>query len=86
MTDTLDLNGNRTLPVPESIELETVARARAGRWSIDQLVRAYILEVVASVNGHRGHAAAILGIDRRTLYRKLKEYHVVMSDAEASEL
>ena len=70
----------------QTIEMEVLAQAREARWSIEELVRAYILEVVESVNGHRGQAAAILGIDRRTLYRKLKEYRVEMSDAELSEL
>lgn len=67
-------------------EMIVLAQAREARWPIEDLVRAYILEVVASVNGHRGQAAAILGIDRRTLYRKLKEYRVEMSDAELSEV
>ena len=42
--------------------------------TIEQLERAHILNVLANVRGHRGRAAEILGIDRRTLYRKLKEY------------
>ena len=70
----------------QTIEMVILTQAREARWSIEELVRAYILEVVTSVNGHRGQAAAILGIDRRTLYRKLKEYRVEMSDAELSEL
>ncbi|MEX2609083.1 MAG: helix-turn-helix domain-containing protein [Gemmatimonadota bacterium] len=38
------------------------------------LERAYILHLLARHGGHRGRTAEALGIDRRTLYRKLKEY------------
>jgi DNA-binding NtrC family response regulator len=55
-------------------ERELLERARDERWNIERLEREYILDVLESVHGHRGHAAEILGIDRRTLYRKLKEY------------
>jgi DNA-binding NtrC family response regulator len=57
-------------------ERELLDRARDQRWTIERLEREYILDVLESVHGHRGNAADILGIDRRTLYRKLKEYHL----------
>ena len=57
-------------------ERALLEKARQERWTIDQLEREYILDVLESVNGHRGNAAEILGIDRRTLYRKLKEYNM----------
>jgi DNA-binding NtrC family response regulator len=41
---------------------------------MEQLEKHYILDVLQQTGGHRGHAAEILGIDRRTLYRKLKQY------------
>lgn len=56
------------------LETLALAAARAQGWSIDRLEREYIKQVVATVQGHRGRAAEALGIDRRTLYRKLKEY------------
>ncbi len=56
-------------------ERELVGRAREERWDLDRLEREYILEVLEEVGGHRGNAADLLGIDRRTLYRKLKQYH-----------
>lgn len=44
------------------------------RLTLDALERRYILHVLAQENGHQSRAADRLGIDRRTLYRKLKEY------------
>ncbi len=55
-------------------ERELVTRAREERWDLGRLEREYILEVLEDVGGHRGNAADLLGIDRRTLYRKLKQY------------
>jgi two-component system response regulator HydG len=34
----------------------------------------YILEVVRQTGGNKSKAAEILGLDRKTLYRKLDEY------------
>jgi DNA-binding NtrC family response regulator len=70
-------NSNRT----------TVSRARGEKWSLARLEREYILEVLESCEGKRTAAADILGIDRRTLYRKLKDYGVCdpMSDLDEVE-
>jgi two-component system, NtrC family, response regulator HydG len=51
-----------------------IDEARRQRWTMERLEREYILDVLQQTDGHRGHAAEILGIDRRTLYRKLKQY------------
>jgi two-component system response regulator HydG len=53
---------------------ERVRRATDGKLTLDELERAYILEVLTSVSGNKSRAADILGIDRKTLYRKLGEY------------
>jgi DNA-binding NtrC family response regulator len=42
-------------------------------WSLREIEREYILAVLEYTGGHRSRAARILGIDRRTLYRKLRE-------------
>jgi DNA-binding NtrC family response regulator len=47
-------------------------QAFARRPTLEQLESDYIHFVLASVGGNRGEAAAILGIDRKTLYRKLE--------------
>jgi two-component system, NtrC family, response regulator HydG len=43
------------------------------RIALEDLEREYARAVLASVNGHRGEAAAILGVDRKTLTRKLED-------------
>jgi DNA-binding NtrC family response regulator len=40
---------------------------------LEDLQRQHILRVLKFVGGSRGQAAEILGIGRKTLYRKLKE-------------
>jgi two-component system response regulator HydG len=47
---------------------------REQHWTIDRLEREYILSVLEKTGGNQTRAASILGIDRRTLYRKLKRY------------
>lgn len=46
----------------------------ASQATLEQLERAYIMHVLALESGHQSRTAARLGIDRRTLYRKLKQY------------
>lgn len=41
-------------------------------WNLARLEREYIRAVLERTHGHRGRAAEILGVDRRTLYRKLR--------------
>jgi DNA-binding NtrC family response regulator len=44
--------------------------------TLEQLERAYIFHILARENGHQSRTAERLGIDRRTLYRKLKQYRL----------
>ena len=44
--------------------------------SLEDQERAYIQWVLKEVDGNRSRAAAILGIDRVSLWRKLKRYHI----------
>jgi len=41
-------------------------------WDLQRLEEEYIRAAVRRTSGHRNRAAAMLGIDRRTLYRKLR--------------
>ena len=64
-------------------ERSLVRRATEAEWNLDHLEHEYILSVLEHTGGHQGRASEILGIDRRTLYRKLKgmgvEAHAVAS-------
>jgi Nif-specific regulatory protein len=42
--------------------------------SLEELERAHVQKVLQATGGHRGRAAAILGISERNLYRKILEY------------
>jgi hypothetical protein len=53
---------------------QLLERAGQEEWSLARLEREYVLQVVEAVGGRRGEAADRLGIDRRTLHRKLKGY------------
>lgn len=54
-------------------EEEAVEKALEQRLSLDQLEKEYIKKVLLQVGGNKSRAAEILGLDRKTLYRKLKE-------------
>jgi len=41
--------------------------------ALEEVEREYTRAVLASFNGHRGEPAAILGVDRKTLTRKLED-------------
>jgi len=53
---------------------ELLDRGGADLWSLDRLEREYILKILEQHQGHQSKAAEILGIDRRTLFRKLQRY------------
>ena len=41
---------------------------------LEEVERRYVLRVLDAVGGRRGQAAKILGLDRKTLYRKLERW------------
>ncbi len=46
-------------------------------WSLKEMERKHILNVLKLTNGHRGKAAKILEINAKTLYLKMKAYNIV---------
>jgi DNA-binding NtrC family response regulator len=72
--------GSRSLPFEPSAtaaireERGLLERASGERWSLERLQREYILEVLDAEGWHQGRAADVLGVNRRTLYRKLRQY------------
>ncbi len=67
-------NPGSTIPGRSASGRDLVTRARRERWSLDRLEREYILESLDEESWHQARTAEILGINRRTLYRKLKRY------------
>jgi len=55
---------------PARIELHTAVPAEM--ITLEEMERRYVRQVLASVNGNKTHAARVLGIDRRSLYRRLE--------------
>lgn len=51
-----------------------LASAKSKRLTLDELEQAYILEILREAGGNKSRAAEILGLDRKTLYRKLDDY------------
>jgi DNA-binding NtrC family response regulator len=51
-----------------------IARARERRLTLHELEREYIVETLRMTGKNKSRAAEILGVDRRTLHRKLDEY------------
>ena len=49
---------------------------------LEEVDRRYILHVLESVGGNRTLAARTLGLDRKTLYRKLRQYGALGDDGE----
>ncbi len=44
--------------------------------SLEEMEKTYILRVLKEANGNQSKASQLLGIDRKTLYLKLKKYGI----------
>ncbi len=49
--------------------------------SLDELERRYLVHVLKSVEGNRSRAAAVMGVDRRTLYRMAERFGLELPEA-----
>ena len=63
-----------TADLPASVRGSGRGRDEAELLPLSELERKHILEVLRSVGGNRALASRFLGLDRKTLYRKLKAY------------
>ena len=45
--------------------------------AVEAFEKQFILDALKQNQGHRAKTAAMLGIDRKTLYTKLKKYRVI---------
>jgi DNA-binding NtrC family response regulator len=57
-----------------SPDRDVVRESAAENASLEEVERRYILSIMEKVGGHQINAARVLGIDRRTLYRRLRQY------------
>jgi DNA-binding NtrC family response regulator len=64
-----DLPSSMLLEIRENV----LDRSLREKYSIDQLEKEYIRKILVEVGGNKSKAAEILGVDRKTLYRKLEE-------------
>jgi DNA-binding NtrC family response regulator len=56
----------------ESARIELNLENTAEMITLDEMERRYVRQVLESVRGNKTHAARVLGIDRRSLYRRLE--------------
>ncbi len=63
--------------LPASLHLtkddQLLEKATEGRLTLDQLEKEYIRRILVQTGGNKSKAAEILGLDRKTLYRKLQD-------------
>jgi DNA-binding NtrC family response regulator len=72
-----DLPDKVTNPDRDIVEEATLDGA-----TLEEMERRYILRVLKKMGGHQIKTAEVLGIDRRTLYRRLRQYGVDASIAK----
>lgn len=65
-------------------ERDIVHEATLDEVTLAEVERRYILRVLEKMGGHQIRTARVLGIDRRTLYRRLRQYgrHIPVEDEE----
>ncbi|MCX7948678.1 MAG: sigma-54 dependent transcriptional regulator [Treponemataceae bacterium] len=61
---------------PEGLPRDLPGEPSSPSQRIEDIEREHILKVLKEVGGHRGRAAALLGVDPKTLYRKLQSYGI----------
>jgi two-component system response regulator HydG len=62
--------------LPDDIRGGARAPGASSGGSLEQMERQHIITTLRHVGGHRAKAATVLGIDPKTLYRKIQEYGI----------
>lgn len=57
---------------PTRLHDEVVSETPSELITLGEMERRYVRQVLTAVSGNKTHAARILGIDRRSLYRRLE--------------
>jgi DNA-binding NtrC family response regulator len=60
-------------PILEETGEKLIDKALREKRTVDQMEKEYVRKVLVEVGGNKSKAAQILGLDRKTLYRKLEE-------------
>jgi DNA-binding NtrC family response regulator len=68
----IELSKDDIIPILDEVKKDTKIRYNIDI-AKDELEKNYILSALQQANGHMGKAAKILGIDRSTLFRKIKK-------------
>ena len=58
------------------LELRPIRTDEDYRWALAEVEKAHILQVVASFDGNKSAASRVLGVARKTLERKFKEWAI----------
>jgi DNA-binding NtrC family response regulator len=66
-------------------ERDIVSEATLDDLTLAELERRYIIRVLEKMGGHQLKTARVLGIDRRTLYRRLRQYGRASRDESEEE-
>jgi DNA-binding NtrC family response regulator len=59
-----------------ALDADLLATASSGQWTLEQLEQRYIRDVLQRTRSNYSRAAAILGINRKTLLEKRKKYGI----------
>jgi len=85
-SDSIDMDESPLAsPPPDSADAMYGSSLMSGNQTLDDIEKAAIMATLRITSGDRTATARILGIDKSTLYRKLKRYNVEMgAEADAS--
>jgi Nif-specific regulatory protein len=76
--ETLVTADHLAIPLP-SAETTPPAKPAASSIALGELQRKAIIDALQRTHGHKGRAAALLGLTRFQLYSRLKRYHIEVS-------